>query len=109
MRPLGPAGSFPPMNHQHIQAEQRDGVLKLTLDRPDVLNSFNARMAEELVRALRGAATDSGKLGELRDEFFNGRTEHGRSVLVPHASTGRPYGRDEACSPSSRPLRSKIA
>ena len=46
------------MATQHIQAEQRDGVLKLTLDRPDVLNSFNARMAEELVAALRGAASD---------------------------------------------------
>lgn len=46
------------MNNQHIQAEQRDGVLKLTLDRPDVLNSFNARMAEQLGAALREAARD---------------------------------------------------
>ena len=46
------------MNNQHIQAEQRDGVLKLTLDRPDVLNSFNARMADELGVALRAAASD---------------------------------------------------
>jgi 2-(1,2-epoxy-1,2-dihydrophenyl)acetyl-CoA isomerase len=51
-------GSLPRMANQHIQAEQRDGVLKLTLDRPDVLNSFNARMAEELGVALRGAAKD---------------------------------------------------
>jgi len=53
------AGSFPDMPPQHIQAEHRDGVLKLTLDRPDVLNSFNARMAEELVSALRLAASDA--------------------------------------------------
>jgi 2-(1,2-epoxy-1,2-dihydrophenyl)acetyl-CoA isomerase len=46
------------MDYQHIQAEQRDGVLKLTLDRPDVLNSFNARMAEELSAALDVAARD---------------------------------------------------
>jgi 2-(1,2-epoxy-1,2-dihydrophenyl)acetyl-CoA isomerase len=46
------------MATQHIQAEQRDGVLKLTLDRPDVLNSFNARMADELSAALRTAASD---------------------------------------------------
>ena len=58
MRRLDPAGSFPAMNNQHIQAEQRDGVLKLTLDRPDVLNSFNARMAEEVISALRSAAAD---------------------------------------------------
>jgi 2-(1,2-epoxy-1,2-dihydrophenyl)acetyl-CoA isomerase len=46
------------MINQHLQAEQRDGVLKLTLDRPDVLNSFNARMAAELGAALREAAKD---------------------------------------------------
>ena len=58
MRVVERAGSFLGMDYQHIQAEQRDGVLKLTLDRPDVLNSFNARMAEELVTALRVAASD---------------------------------------------------
>ena len=51
--------AFPIMTIQHIQAEQRDGVLKLTLDRPDVLNSFNARMAEELAAALEIAAGDA--------------------------------------------------
>lgn len=59
MRAAGRAGSFVRMPSQHIQAEQRDGVLKLTLDRPDVLNSFNARMAEELSAALDFAARDS--------------------------------------------------
>jgi len=46
------------MSNQHIQAELRDGVLKLTLNRPDVLNSFNARMADELSAALAGAERD---------------------------------------------------
>ena len=58
MRAIWRTGTFVLMPTQHIQAEHRDGVLKLTLDRPDVLNSFNARMAEELVTALRGAASD---------------------------------------------------
>ena len=58
MRVVERAGSFLGMDYQHIQAEQRDGVLKLTLDRPDVLNSFNARMAEELSDALDVAARD---------------------------------------------------
>lgn len=58
MRAIWRTGTFVLMPTQHIQAEQRDGVLKLTLDRPDVLNSFNARMAEELVTALRVAASD---------------------------------------------------
>jgi 2-(1,2-epoxy-1,2-dihydrophenyl)acetyl-CoA isomerase len=46
------------MATQHIQAERRDGVLKITLDRPDVLNSFNARMAEELSAALQTAGSE---------------------------------------------------
>ena len=46
------------MTTQHIQAERRDGVLKITLDRPEVLNSFNARMADELAGALKDAAGD---------------------------------------------------
>ena len=39
--------------------EKRDGVLCLTLNRPDVLNSFNAEMARELQDALVQAAADS--------------------------------------------------
>lgn len=41
-------------------SQLRDGVLRLTLNRPDVLNSFNAEMARELQDALAGAATDAG-------------------------------------------------
>ena len=47
------------MATQHIQAERRDGVLKITLDRPDVLNSFNARMADELTAVLQSVAADA--------------------------------------------------
>lgn len=39
--------------------DQRDGVLSLTLNRPDVLNSFNAQMARELQDALAHAASDT--------------------------------------------------
>lgn len=59
MRAAESARSFLPMDTVHIQAEQREGVLKLTLDRPDVLNSFNARMAAELTAALELAARDA--------------------------------------------------
>lgn len=43
------------MTYQHIQSGLRDGVLTVVLDRPDVLNSFNARMADEVAAALREA------------------------------------------------------
>ncbi len=41
-----------------ILVEQADGVLQLTLNRPDVLNSFNRAMAVELQQALGRAAAD---------------------------------------------------
>jgi 2-(1,2-epoxy-1,2-dihydrophenyl)acetyl-CoA isomerase len=43
------------MTYQHIQGGLQDGVLTVVFDRPDVLNSFNARMAEEVTGALREA------------------------------------------------------
>ena len=67
VRPVERADTFERMDYQHIQAEQRDGVLKLTLDRPDVLNSFNARMAEELSDALDVAARDEATRAETPD------------------------------------------
>ena len=42
----------------HIVVERRDGVMLLTLNRPEVLNSVNAKMAEDVQRALREAADD---------------------------------------------------
>ena len=42
----------------HIVVERRDGVMLLTLNRPEVLNSFNAKMAEDVQRALGDAAAD---------------------------------------------------
>lgn len=47
------------MAYQHIQVGLRDGVFTVLLDRPDVLNSFNARMADELIAALRHAGVNA--------------------------------------------------
>ena len=47
------------MAYQHIQVGLQDGVLTVMFDRPDVLNSFNARMADEVAAALREARENS--------------------------------------------------
>jgi 2-(1,2-epoxy-1,2-dihydrophenyl)acetyl-CoA isomerase len=46
------------MTYQHIAVETVDSVLTITLNRPDVLNSFNTQMAKELQGALKYAADE---------------------------------------------------
>jgi 2-(1,2-epoxy-1,2-dihydrophenyl)acetyl-CoA isomerase len=48
------------MDYQHLLVHRRDGVMSVALNRPDVLNSFNGRMADELIAALGKAAEDPG-------------------------------------------------
>src|SRR2546426_11288939 len=42
-----------------ILLDQREGVLTITLNRPDVLNAFNEQMLRELHDALRQAERDA--------------------------------------------------
>jgi 2-(1,2-epoxy-1,2-dihydrophenyl)acetyl-CoA isomerase len=44
------------MDYETIIAEESDGIARITLNRPDRLNSFTAHMHEELRDALAGAA-----------------------------------------------------
>ena len=48
------------MTFQHILVDVADGVMVITFNRPDVLNSFNRAMAREVQRALSAAADDPG-------------------------------------------------
>ena len=47
------------MDYQYLLVQRRDGVMSVTLNRPEVLNSFNGRMADELISALGSAAEDT--------------------------------------------------
>ena len=46
------------MDFETLDWQVRDGVLTLTLNRPDRMNAFTVRMADELEHAFRGANTD---------------------------------------------------
>jgi 2-(1,2-epoxy-1,2-dihydrophenyl)acetyl-CoA isomerase len=56
------------MAYQYIQLQPEQGVARLTLYRPDVLNSFNRQMARELCDALAAVAANA----ELRAVLLTG-------------------------------------
>jgi 2-(1,2-epoxy-1,2-dihydrophenyl)acetyl-CoA isomerase len=56
------------VEYQTLRWELADGVLTLTLNRPEVLNAVNDRMAEELLDALRRAAREA----EVRSVILTG-------------------------------------
>lgn len=47
------------MDYETIQYTLDEGVLTITLNRPDVLNAFNRKMTDEIQEALRKAERDS--------------------------------------------------
>jgi len=53
-----PAALEDPMPFEFITVERDDCISRITLDRPDKLNSFHRPMARELTRALEEAAAD---------------------------------------------------
>ncbi|MEO9136955.1 MAG: 2-(1,2-epoxy-1,2-dihydrophenyl)acetyl-CoA isomerase PaaG [Casimicrobiaceae bacterium] len=48
------------MNYEQIRFESTDGIARITLNRPDRLNSFSTRMHEELRDVLSRVANDDG-------------------------------------------------
>lgn len=77
---------------RHVRVQTQEGVLTITLDRPEVLNAVNARMARELTDLLRSADEDDAvrvvlltgagrgfcagaDVGDLAERAGGGRTE----------------------------------
>lgn len=76
------------MTHEFIQVEREQSVVIITLNRPDVLNSFNRGMAREFLSALSDAGADATV----------------RAVLITGAGRGFCAGQDlgEATSEEGR-------
>src|SRR5215472_12816678 len=47
-------------NFEHILVAQDGGVLTVTMNRPEVLNAFNALMLHELIEVVEAASQDAG-------------------------------------------------
>src|SRR5258708_34553433 len=76
-----------------ILTDLRDGVLSITLNRPDKLNSFNHAMADALLEAFRRAADDGA----------------GRAVLLTGGGRAFCPGRDLAeCKPGRGRARTDL-
>jgi enoyl-CoA hydratase/carnithine racemase len=77
-----------------------DGILTLTLDRPDALNSFTVTMAGELEDAFRRVATDD----EVRAVVVTGA---GRAFCagMDLSAEGNVFGLDESLTPTPEDLR----
>src|SRR5258708_8446008 len=56
------------MNYEQIKYETQDGILTITLDRPDKLNAFTGKMLSELLDAMDRADRDD----DVRAVVFTG-------------------------------------
>ena len=91
------------MDYRTIRYEvEDDGLLLLTLDRPDALNAFTVEMCEELIHAYRRASRDD----DVRVIVVTGE---GRAFCagMDLSVGGNVFGLDESQSPSMDDLRDR--
>ena len=72
------------MNFETIEFNVEDGVARLTLNRPDKLNSFNAQMHDEVREALRTVTRDD----DIRCLLLSGNGRGGIDFFPDGTSTG---------------------
>ena len=87
------------MNYETIRYEIDDRILTITLDRPERLNAFTVRMADELVHAFETASADDG----IRAIVVTG---NGRAFCagMDLSASGNVFGLDESLRPTMRDL-----
>ncbi|GAA3390551.1 crotonase/enoyl-CoA hydratase family protein [Cryptosporangium minutisporangium] len=91
------------MEYETIRYEVSDRILTLTLDRPDQLNAFTVRMAEELVDAF-------GRAGADDDVAAIVVTGSGRAFCagMDLSASGNVFGLDESLRPTPDELRERL-
>jgi enoyl-CoA hydratase/carnithine racemase len=89
--------------YQTLDWSVADGILTLTLDRPDQLNAFTVTMAEELVDAFERANTDD----EVAAVVVTGR---GRAFCagMDLSADGNVFGLDESLEPTLADLQERL-
>jgi enoyl-CoA hydratase/carnithine racemase len=91
------------MSYKTLLWEVADGILTLTLNRPDQLNAFTVEMAEELEAAFRRASADDA----VRAIVVTGA---GRAFCAGMDLTraGNVFGLDEQLQPSLRDMQERL-
>ena len=89
--------------YQTLDWSVADGILTLTLDRPDQLNAFTVTMAEELVDAFERASTDD----QVAAVVVTGR---GRAFCagMDLSADGNVFGLDESLQPTLADLQERL-
>lgn len=91
------------MAYETLRYEIEDGLLVLTLDRPDQLNAFTVRMADELVDAYRAANADD----EVKAIVVTGA---GKAFCagMDLSMEGNVFGLDESLSPMMEDMHRRL-
>ncbi|CAA9381043.1 MAG: Enoyl-CoA hydratase [uncultured Nocardioidaceae bacterium] len=91
------------MSYATLDYAVTDGILTLTLDRPDALNSFTVEMANELVAAFERASTDD----DVRAVVVTGR---GRAFCagMDLSVGGNVFGLDESQEPTLSDMHDRL-
>ena len=91
------------MSYATLDYAVTDGILTLTLDRPDALNSFTVEMANELVGAFERASTDD----DVRAVVVTGR---GRAFCagMDLSAGGNVFGLDESQEPTLSDMHDRL-
>ena len=81
------------MDYQTLKYEIDDGLLLLTLNRPENLNAFTVQMANELVAAYERASVDDAVRVGVGDNPAAARGRSNRELVMEVVSLAAEYGR----------------